>query len=94
MVGEGPIWVAVGDFNSDGRPDLVSANSKDATLSVYLGDSATGGSSFRAATPLGEQVLRNTPQAVDLNNDGTPAFAGAASVPGVDQRRDPGAERP
>jgi hypothetical protein len=35
-VGYGPFSVAVGDFNGDGKPDLVSANAFGFTLSVLL----------------------------------------------------------
>jgi hypothetical protein len=37
-VGNGPIDVKVGDFNNDGRFDLVTANEGDNTVSVLLGN--------------------------------------------------------
>ena len=36
--GRGPAAVAVGDFNGDGRPDVVSADSKGSAVGVLLGD--------------------------------------------------------
>src|SRR3954463_3316338 len=65
--GASPIDVAVGDFNRDGRLDLVTANSGSANVSVLLG---TGAGGFGAATnfPVG-----TNPSAVavgDFNRDG------------------------
>ena len=36
-VGDGPAFIALGDFNADGRPDLAVANQTSNTLSVLLG---------------------------------------------------------
>src|SRR5689334_9445420 len=44
--GGGPAAVAVGDFNGDGRPDFVVANSFDNTVSVLLN---TGNGNFGPA---------------------------------------------
>src|SRR5207249_660081 len=45
-VGTNPTSVAVGDFNGDGNPDLVVANSGSNTVSVLLGN---GDGTFQAA---------------------------------------------
>jgi hypothetical protein len=37
-----PLWAATGDFNEDGKPDLVTANSNAANLSLLLGDGNGG----------------------------------------------------
>ena len=46
-VGSDPESIAVGDFNGDSDPDLVTANYGSANVSVLLGEA---GGSFRAAT--------------------------------------------
>ena len=61
--------MAVGDFNKDGSPDLVTANYTANNVSVLLGDGSGG---FGSATnfPVG-----TTPWSVtvgDLNRDGNP----------------------
>jgi CSLREA domain-containing protein len=66
-VGSVPESVAVGDFNRDGRPDLVTANSSSTNLSVLLGN---GAGSFGAANNIG---LIDAPQSIavgDFNRDG------------------------
>ncbi len=65
--GDGQLSVAVGDFNRDGRADLVKANASTDDVSVLLG--AGSGSLGRATSfPAGD-----TPRSVavgDLNGDG------------------------
>ena len=62
-----PVSIAVGDFNGDGRQDLVTANQNSSNVSILLG---SGAGSFGVATnfPLG-----TIPRAVvvgDFNGDG------------------------
>ena len=74
LVGTEPSFVAVGDFNSDGIPDLTTANTGADTVTVLLGNGTGGftpaqGSPFRVG---GEPV----PVAVeDFNGDGLPDLA-------------------
>lgn len=46
-VGHSPNYVAVGDFNGDGKPDLAVSDSSDSTLTIFLGN---GDGTFTAAT--------------------------------------------
>ena len=57
-----PAGIAVGDFNGDGKPDLVTANEGSGTLSVLLND--TPGTALRGAS-------------VAITADTNPAAAGA-----------------
>ena len=52
QVGNGPISLAVGDFNSDGIQDLAVANFVDSTVSVLLGG-GTGGFTLAPGSALG-----------------------------------------
>jgi len=80
--GTGPTAVAVGDFNGDGIPDLASANFRDNTVGVLLGDgtgsfSAAPGSPFAAGTdPIALAVG-------DFNGDGNQDIVLANSYEGT-----------
>lgn len=41
-VGNGPLGVAIADLNNDGRPDIVTANSNDDTVTVLLRSNGVG----------------------------------------------------
>src|SRR5215472_354237 len=72
--GTGPLFVAVGDFNGDGVPDLATANLFSNNVSVLLGN---GDGSFQAARSFG---VGNAPYFVavgDFNGDGVPDLATA-----------------
>src|SRR5262249_30270094 len=66
-VGSLPISVAVTDVNGDGRPDLITTNFDDNTVSVLLGN---GDGSFTPASPNNAVSRRNTPYLPDLTGDG------------------------
>ncbi|CAL9448619.1 hypothetical protein SUDANB95_02383 [Actinosynnema sp. ALI-1.44] len=64
--GYGSYGITAGDFNGDGRPDLVVANRNEAALAVLLGDGA-GGFTLRK-----EHTREQTwvPAAADFDRDG------------------------
>jgi hypothetical protein len=65
--GNSPQAVAVGDFNRDGKPDVVVVNSSSNTVSILLGN---GDDTFRAKV---DYITGSTPQGVvvgDFNDDG------------------------
>src|SRR5216117_1455056 len=66
-VGIAPWSVAVGDFNGDGKPDLVVANNGSATVSVLLGN---GDGTFQAATLYGVGLNPQSVTVGDFNGDG------------------------
>ena len=65
--GSGTAWVATGDLNGDGIPDVVVANRVDDTVSVFLG---TGDGTFLPAKTyaIGQRVWRVT--VADTTGDG------------------------
>jgi len=66
-VGQKPESVAVADVNGDGRPDLISADQLDDTLTV-LTNNGSGGFGFNATLSVGGAPISVI--AVDLNADG------------------------
>ena len=71
--GDGPISVAIGDFNLDGQPDLVVANINGPGVSILLG---TGTGTFGPPTSFdaGESTIYGLAIG-DLNGDGKPDLA-------------------
>jgi hypothetical protein len=67
VTGEDPVWVAVGDFNRDGKPDLVTANNISDTVSVLLGN---GDGTFQPHVDYGAGLGPRAVAVSDFNGDG------------------------
>jgi hypothetical protein len=65
--GSGPISVAIGDVNGDGKPDLVTADYSENAVSVLLGN---GDGTFQAPTSYAAGSQPGLVQVADLNGDG------------------------
>jgi FG-GAP-like repeat len=65
--GSGPISVAIGDVNGDGKPDLVTADYSENAVSVLLGN---GDGTFLASTSYAAGSQPGLVQVADLNGDG------------------------
>jgi hypothetical protein len=75
-VGSGPVSMAVGDFNGDGKLDFVTANTNVSTVSVKLGD---GAGNFSGTTTVSMQAFPQSLVVTDFNGDGKLDFAAANS---------------
>src|SRR5205807_1628421 len=70
--GANPVSVAVADFNSDGKPDVVTANQGPSNISVLLGNGA-GGFGGPNTISLGADASGQYSLALgDFNRDGRP----------------------
>jgi len=70
--GDGPISVAVADFNADLRPDLAVANGGSNNVSILLGN---GDGTFAAARNFGAGDGPNSVAVADFNADSVPDLA-------------------
>jgi len=70
--GDGPLFVAAGDFNTDGVTDLAAANHLSDDVSVLLGN---GDGTFQAAMHYAVNDWPNSLVVDDFNEDGLPDLA-------------------
>ena len=73
-VGTSPQSVAAVDVNGDGKPDIVTANSGDNTVTVLLGN-GTGGFTAAGGSPFAAGATPVSLAAGDFNGDGRPDIA-------------------
>ncbi len=87
--GATPFGVAIGDFDGDGKSDIVTANYNSNTVSVYRNTSTTGAMTVSSFATKVDFATSSAPYAVaiaDVNGDGKPdiiasnASAGSVSV--------------
>jgi hypothetical protein len=71
--GDEPLYVAVGDFNGDGIPDLATANQGDNTVTVLLGN-GDGTFTFKSLLSVGIPYIAYVAVG-DFNADGIPDLA-------------------
>jgi hypothetical protein len=76
-VGTGPFFVAAADVNGDGRPDLVTPNTGDKTVSVLLNTTPAGTPlpTFAAQKTFAVGTAPEGVAAADVNGDGRPDLA-------------------
>jgi hypothetical protein len=72
--GTSPDFVAVGDFNLDGKPDLVVANETSNNVTILLGNGG-GGFTQAAGSPIGVGSIPISVAVGDFNLDGKPDLA-------------------
>jgi hypothetical protein len=70
-----PIWITVGDFNGDAKPDVAVANLLSNNISVFQG---SGSGTFAPQTDYAMGTRPQSIVAVDVNNDGRLDIVGAA----------------
>src|SRR6266849_2455137 len=70
--GNGPVSVAVGDFNGDGRQDLAVANQNSNDVSVLVGN---GDGSFQSPRNFAAGSFLWSVAVGDFNRDGRPDLA-------------------
>lgn len=78
--GLGPTYLAAGDFNRDGKLDLVTANNGEKTISVFPGN---GDGTFRTAVNYTTPNNPNSITTADFNRDGLLDFAIAPLGSGI-----------
>jgi uncharacterized protein (TIGR03437 family) len=77
-VGTNPASVAVADFNGDGKPDIVTANTGADDVTVLLGN-GSGGFTAAPGSPFAVGLFPHSVAVGDFNGDGKPDIVTANS---------------
>ncbi len=75
-----PIAVAIADLNGDGKPEIISANTSDSTLSIFQNKSSSGSITSASFDEGIDFKLNSAPNSIalgDFNGDGQPDIAAA-----------------
>ncbi len=73
-----PVWLAVGDLNGDGKPDVVMGCTSDSSISIFRNTSVPGTFSFAPRLVYKTPHLPKEIQIVDVDMDGLPDIAVAS----------------
>ncbi|MFZ1801239.1 MAG: FG-GAP-like repeat-containing protein, partial [Chitinophagaceae bacterium] len=73
--GNGPFWIAAGDLDGDGKPDLAVPNNQSTTLSIYRNISTPGVISFATKVDFFVGLYPQHVAIGDLDGDGKPDLA-------------------
>jgi hypothetical protein len=76
-VGATPESIAVGDIDGDGKPDIVTGNYNDGTISVLHNTSTSGSVSFATSVPQPAGTNTQSVAISDLDGDGKPDIIAA-----------------
>jgi hypothetical protein len=76
-----PIQTAIGDYNSDGVPDMAVANASSQNVSVLVGD-GSGGFSAAGGSPVALGLTPTGIATADFNADGRLDLAAVGSISG------------
>ena len=83
LVFVGPVFVAIGDVDGDGKPDLVSANSGASSVSVLRNTSTSGSISFAAKVDFPTGLTSVSVAIGDVDGDGKPDLAVTNAAVGI-----------